>query len=167
MKFEARATGRFVWNDRTVRCALGKGGVVDAAHKREGDGASPLGDWPIRRVFFRPDRLQAPKTGLNLQEILADDGWCDAPGDENYNRLVKLPYPASAEKMWREDSVYDVVVELGYNDDPAVDGLGSAIFLHVKRGDYEPTEGCVALSLDDLLNVLADAGPGSSLRITR
>ncbi len=162
---EANADGRFAFGDASVRCALGKGGVVTAEAKREGDGGSPIGVWAMRRVFYRPDRLSAPLTALPVISLRPSDGWCDAPDDAAYNRPVILPFPASHEKLWRGDHVYDVIVELGYNDDPVVAGKGSAIFLHVARDDYAPTEGCVALALQDLLAVLADVQPGDALEI--
>lgn len=133
--------------------------------KREGDGGTPVGTWPLRRVFFRPDKLPRPETRLHVIELSPADGWCDAPGDRNYNRLVKLPYPASAEEMWRSDDVYDIVVELGYNDDPVVPGKGSAIFLHLAHSDYRPTAGCVAVSLEDMRALLALVEPGIQIEI--
>lgn len=147
------------------RCALGKGGVRPEAEKREGDGATPLGRYPLRRVFYRADRLAAPQTGLPRQALTPQDGWCDDPLDPAYNRLVTLPYAASHEKLWREDPVYDVIVVLGHNDDPPVPGLGSAIFLHVARPDYSGTEGCVALALPDLLALLAVLRPATQIEM--
>lgn len=171
MIFTAWSDGRFtgpqgdpVW---TTRCALGRSGVIAAADKREGDGASPLGVWPIRRVLFRPDREPAPTTALPVVPIRPEDGWCDAPGDPAYNRPVTLPYPASAEALWREDRVYDLLVVLGHNDAPVVSPLGSAIFLHLIRDDGRPTEGCVALTRDDLLQVLARANRDAAIAIRR
>lgn len=154
--------GFLIQGERRLTCALGKGGIV--AHKREGDGGTPVGTFALRRVLYRPDRLPAPpQTALPVAPIAPADGWCDAPGDAAYNRPVTLPYPASAEAMWREDGLYDVVVVLGHNDDPPVPGLGSCIFLHVARPAYAPTEGCVALALEDLLAVLKECGPGETL----
>lgn len=167
MIFRAHADGRFNLAGRTTKCALGRAGVVCADSKSEGDGASPLGIWPIRRVLYRADRFWPPRTRLRLDPILPDDGWCDAPVDEAYNRPVKLPYPASCERMWRDDDVYDLVVVLGHNDDPPHPGAGSAIFLHLARGEYEPTEGCIALKRPDLLELLAMAGPESAVEIAR
>ncbi len=135
------------------RCALGKGGV--RSDKREGDGATPVGHFALRQLFYRPDRLSAPSCRLSRSAIRPEDGWCDDPAHPDYNRLVILPHPARCESMWREDDCYDLVVPLGYNDDPAVPGLGSAIFLHVARPGFIPTEGCVALDRDDLLTLLA------------
>jgi L,D-peptidoglycan transpeptidase YkuD (ErfK/YbiS/YcfS/YnhG family) len=165
MIFTAFSGGRFDLAGRKVRCALGKGGVVAASHKREGDGATPLGDWPLRRLLYRPDRGPAPKTALAASPIAPEDGWCDAPGDAAYNRPVSHPYPASAERMWRDDPLYDLVVVLGHNDDPVVAGAGSAIFLHVAKPGYAPTEGCVALSREDLEALLRIAAPGDVLRV--
>jgi len=165
--FEATSAGLLRWRGREVRCALGKSGVTSADSKREGDGASPLGVWPIRQVFWRPDRIAAPATRLPAVALIPEAGWCDDPADPFYNRPVVLPYAASHEKLWREDPVYDLIVELGYNDDPVIPGKGSAIFLHVARADYSPTEGCVACARDDLLALLADAQPGDALAILR
>lgn len=164
-RFVAWSDGRFDLDGRTLSCVLGHGGVIAAADKREGDGASPVGVWPIRRVLYRPDKGPPPVAALPTQAIARHDGWCDAPEDPAYNRPVTLPYPASAERMWRDDDVYDLVVVLGHNDDPPVPGAGSAIFLHLQRPDRRPTEGCVALSRDDLLAVLAVAQPDDSLEI--
>jgi L,D-peptidoglycan transpeptidase YkuD (ErfK/YbiS/YcfS/YnhG family) len=94
-----------------------------------------------------------------------EDGWCDAPGDRNYNRPISHPYPASAERMWRQDQLYDIVVVLGYNDRPRIRGRGSAIFLHVARGNLAPTEGCIALRRSDLEKLLPLIGGRTTLRI--
>jgi L,D-peptidoglycan transpeptidase YkuD (ErfK/YbiS/YcfS/YnhG family) len=165
--FEATSQGKLRWQRREVRCALGRGGGVIAASKREGDGATPLGDWPMRQVFWRPDRLEKPVTQLPVIALRPDMGWCDDPAQPDYNRQVALPFPASHEKLWREDHVYDLIVALGYNDDPVIAGKGSAIFLHVAREDFSPTEGCVACFRDDLLALLRVAKPGDVLRISR
>jgi L,D-peptidoglycan transpeptidase YkuD (ErfK/YbiS/YcfS/YnhG family) len=163
--FIAFADGRFDLNGRWTRCALGRGGVVEAAAKQEGDGAAPLGSWPLRRLLYRADKGPAPPTGLAVQPITPDDGWCDAPEDPAYNSPVRLPYPASHERLWREDALYDRVVVLGHNDDPPIAGVGSAIFLHVAREGYGPTEGCVALTREDIDDLLRQARPGDSLEI--
>ncbi len=163
--FIAFSDGRLEGGGLSLRCALGKGGVLLAAEKREGDGASPIGIWPIRRIWYRPDKGAAPETGVPVIALRPEDGWCDAPEDTHYNRWVPLPYPASHERLWREDSLYDLFAELGYNDDPPAPGKGSAIFLHVARPRYQPTEGCVALAESDLRAVLKQVRAGSSLEI--
>jgi L,D-peptidoglycan transpeptidase YkuD (ErfK/YbiS/YcfS/YnhG family) len=165
MIFTAWSDGRFDLGGRIVRCVLGKGGVIAAADKREGDGATPLGVWPIRRLLYRPDKAPPPYTALAVHAIQPHEGWCDAPGDAAYNRPVRLPYGASAERLWRDDEVYDLVGVLGHNDDPPISGMGSAIFLHLTRPDHRPTEGCVALDRADLLTLLSLAGPGSAIEV--
>ena len=151
------------FGDKTYRCAVGRNGFSE--HKREGDLCTPVGIFPLRTVYYRTDKLPPMQTRLTHAEITPDLGWCDAPGDPAYNQIVKLPYAASHETLWREDDVYDVVVPLGYNDDPVLPGLGSAIFLHVARADYSPTEGCVALALPDLLEILYNVTPDSQIEI--
>jgi L,D-peptidoglycan transpeptidase YkuD (ErfK/YbiS/YcfS/YnhG family) len=133
--------------------------------KREGDGATPIGIWSLRVVLYRPDRMRRPSTRLPVRVLGEQDGWCDAPADRNYNRRVCLPYPASAESLWRRDELYDVVVVLGYNDWPRCRGRGSAIFMHVARPGCMPTEGCVALSRPHLLRMLERLSPRARIAI--
>jgi L,D-peptidoglycan transpeptidase YkuD (ErfK/YbiS/YcfS/YnhG family) len=167
MEFVVRAspdgTTTLDWGDGARRCAVGHGGI--GIKWIEGDNVTPIGIWPIRNVFYRPDRVAMPETPLAVSAIASDDGWCDAPDDPNYNRLVKLPYAADHEVMWRHDHLYDLVAVLGFNDDPVIPGRGSAIFLHVASPAYGATAGCVALALADLQNVLRLATPGSTVRI--
>lgn len=157
------SAGQLTYGSMRFRCALGRGGCKPAAEKREGDGATPLGRWPIRRLLYRADRLAAPRTALPLAALQLDDGWCDDPAHPLYNRPVTRPFAASHEALWREDRVYDVIGILGHNDDPPVPHLGSAIFLHVATADYAPTAGCVALSLPDLLALLCAVPARSDL----
>jgi L,D-peptidoglycan transpeptidase YkuD (ErfK/YbiS/YcfS/YnhG family) len=133
--------------------SIGKGGV--RAMKREGDGASPRGLWPLVRLFFRPDRLRRPRTLLPGGPLRHGLGWCDAPFDRNYNRPVRLPYAASAETLWREDGLYDAIAVLDYNFSRRSAGLGSAIFVHVASPGYSPTAGCIGLKREHLLRLLA------------
>lgn len=163
LKLKVNANGLFLPDGVRARCALGRGGLV--AEKREGDGGTPIGCWPLRRVLYRPDRLAAPCANLPVSAIEPDDGWCDDPGHPDYNRPIKRPFSASHEALWREDGVYDIVVVLGHNDSPPVPGAGSAIFMHVARPNYEPTAGCVALGLSDLRRVLAIVPEDCALEI--
>ncbi|HXV22920.1 MAG TPA: L,D-transpeptidase family protein [Alphaproteobacteria bacterium] len=152
------AMGEARWGALRLRCALGRGGLK--ADKREGDGATPIGAWPMRRLLYRADRGIPPSTRLTATQIGPEDGWCDDPCDPAYNQPVRLPYPGRAERLWRQDGLYDLLVVLGHNDDPVVPGLGSAIFLHVAAPGYGPTEGCIGLARPDLERILAEAGLG-------
>ena len=159
----AYAAGHLNWPDGGARAVCGRGRV--RADKREGDGASPAGVFPLLQVYYRPDRLAAPATGLPLIPLQPNHGWVDEPADPNYNRLITLPYPAHHEQMWRADRLYDLVVLIGYNTDPPVPGRGSAIFLHVARPDFAPTDGCIAVAPDVLLSLMPLLGPGSRITI--
>ncbi len=161
MEVTVSAAGTLSWNGREIRCALGRGGVRQDKH--EGDGATPIGRFPIRRLFYRPDRLPAPVTRLPATPLTPAHGWCDDPAHPDYNREVRLPHPARCESLWRDDAIYDLIVVLGHNDDPVEPGRGSAIFLHLAREGYTPTEGCVALARPDFVALLATLGPGDEL----
>ncbi|WP_374632712.1 L,D-transpeptidase [Ferrovibrio sp.] len=162
---QVSADGKLRFGDLSMRCALGRSGCKPAADKREGDGATPLGRWPLRRLFYRPDRLPVPDCALPILALTPAMGWCDDPGHADYNRLVTLPFAGSHETLWREDHVYDLIVELGHNDAPPVPGLGSAIFLHLARQDFAPTEGCVAIALADMQALLPRLSAGSAIVI--
>ena len=157
--------GRLIWPGGQAGCRLGRSGVIPAAGKREGDGATPAGAWPLRRLYYRADRLAAPATALDVTAL--DPAWCwiDDPADARYNRLVPGPVDGSHERLWRDDRRYDLIVPLGYNDDPPVAGLGSAIFLHLTDDPPGPTAGCVAVDRGTLTTLLAVVGPASRLII--
>ena len=144
-------------------CLVGRSGLLPQteARGRYGDTRRKL----LRRAYYRPDRLDPPVTGLPLVRIHESLGWCDDPSDPAYNRAVELPFAAGHETMFRDDALYDIVVELGYNDAPPVAGLGSAIFLHLREAHTLHTAGCVAVTQDDMLAILAEAGPETVLRV--
>lgn len=164
-RLKVYADGWATWQGRRLRCAVGRGGIH--VTKREGDGVSPAGCYPLLRILYRPDRVAAPvaamKSALPIQALTPQDGWCDDPADPLYNQQVRLPYAGRHEKLWREDGVYDVIVVLGHNHNPPVPHLGSAIFLHIAKPEFTPTEGCAALTEADLLAILAEARPGDLL----
>ena len=145
--------GLFRCDAGVFRASLGRGGV--RPDKLEGDGATPMGALPLRRVFYRADRGPIPPASVPVEALGPDDGWCDAPGDPRYNRRVNLHYSGRHEALWRADGIYDVIGVLGWNDAPIISGRGSAIFIHAARSDYGPTEGCIALAIADLRTVLA------------
>lgn len=164
MLLVVRGDGTLRAGERDYRCAIGRGGL--ARVKREGDEATPVGRFPLRKVLYRPDRLVTkPKSAMACEPISRNDGWCDDPRDTMYNKPVKLPYFGKAERLWRNDGAYDLLVVIGYNDAPPEPLRGSAIFLHVAKPDLEPTEGCVALRLADLQEVVAQLTPGSEIDV--
>ncbi len=151
---------------REFRCAIGKNGAIPEALGCEGDGKTPLGSYKTRYGLYRKDRVEIPQTALQFWPIHINDGWCDAPDDPAYNRPVQRPYPASYEKLWRDSPVYDIIIVLGHNDAPPIPGMGSAIFLHIARNDYSPTQGCVAVAQADMLALLPGLAHNSVVEIS-
>jgi L,D-peptidoglycan transpeptidase YkuD (ErfK/YbiS/YcfS/YnhG family) len=157
------ALGWATFAERRWRCVLGAGGVRE--DKVEGDAATPAGKYPLRRIYFRNDRLVLPKVRLPARPIAEHDGWCDDPRSAAYNRLVRVPNEWSHEKMWREDGLYDLLIVVGYNDDPPEGEWGSAIFLHIAREDMSPTRGCIAFARADLLELVTLIGPETRVNV--
>ncbi|RYM14495.1 MULTISPECIES: L,D-transpeptidase family protein [Sphingobium] len=155
--------GRLTLRDLAMDCAVGRNGACPAADKREGDGCTPLGLWPIHGVLLRPGKVEATDIRLPWRWVRANDGWSDDPEDPAYNRPVRLPRPFSAESLIRSDDAYDVIVVLGHNDAPPVPGQGSAIFLHLSES--RPTAGCVAVDRADMLRLLPLLAPGDAMEI--
>ncbi|WP_254170561.1 L,D-transpeptidase family protein [Roseibium polysiphoniae] len=158
-----KTRGNLTFGAITVPCALGRSGLTQM--KREGDGATPIGQFELLNVYYRADRGRRPQTELLVEALKPADGWCDAPGHPRYNRPVELPFDASREKMWRTDRLYDIVVVLNCNMFPAVPGRGSAIFFHIARETYTPTEGCVAVAPDHMRLVLSKVRAGDIMRV--
>lgn len=133
-------------------CCLGPSGIK--LNKREGDGATPAGVWLLHYLLYRADRMARPRTGLPVFVIKPDDGWCDDAGSRHYNKPVRLPFAGSHERLWRDDSVYDLLVVLSHNQDPVVAGRGSAVFIHLQQPDGRATAGCIAFRRNHLLHLL-------------
>src|SRR5271163_2358376 len=155
--------GRLRWSRGNAAAAVGRAGVK--ADKHEGDGATPAGTYPLVSILYRPDRVAAPLSQLPVKPLAPGDGWVDEPADANYNQPVSLPYPASAEQMWRADDLYDALVVIGYNMEPVVPGAGSAVFLHIVRSNFAKTEGCIAVDREVLVSLIPLLGPGSTITI--
>lgn len=150
---------------KTYPCRIGRKGAVSSAKGREGDEKTPLGEYVLRFGLYRADRLPAPKSTLTFWPLRKNDGWCDAASDPAYNRFVRLPYPESHEKLWREDGAYDVILVISHNDSPPVFGLGSAVFIHVAQFDDRATMGCVALEPEIMVKLLPHLKAGLEIKI--
>lgn len=155
--------GLLQFGPHRARCALGRHGVT--ATKTEGDKKTPLGRFALRRVWYRPDRLMRPDTALPIREIRRKSGWCDDSAAARYNQPITRPNRHSHEKLWRHDRLYDVFIELGVNDAPAVAGAGSAIFLHLTKNNFQATLGCVAVSDASMDFVLRHAASDTFIHI--
>lgn len=139
-------------------CLIGKNGRIAAQQKKEGDEATPIGQWPVRCLYYRPDRIDRNQLPAHLpfsvRALRPEDGWCDDASSALYNYPVRLPFAKSHETLWRKDGLYDLILPLGYNDAPPEAGKGSAIFLHCADKDTQATKGCLALRHADLLAAL-------------
>ena len=148
---------------RTFPCALGRSGI--SAFKREGDGATPLAAMRLLSGQVRADRTMARRSGLQLKAIRPDDGWCDAPAHGAYNRPVRLPFPASHECMMRADRLYDHCLVMDWNITARRRHRGSAIFLHVAKEGFAPTQGCIAIAPSLMRRLLPHLRRGTIVRI--
>jgi L,D-peptidoglycan transpeptidase YkuD (ErfK/YbiS/YcfS/YnhG family) len=159
------ATGILMTGSARYDCTLGRSGVILPQEKKEGDGKTPLGTYPLRQLIYRADRLTRPETQLPIEILTQDTGWCEDPADQDYNKKVVLPHAGAVDRMTRDDHLYDLCVVIGYNDAPVVSGRGSAIFMHLAREDFSPTAGCIGLKKEDLLQVLKVCGPETHITI--
>lgn len=144
-------------------CSIGHGGLSD--NKREGDGATPTGKHRVVGMFYRPDRMAKPAPWAI--PIHLPDLWSDDMTRLDYNHLVRAPYPHSHEKMRRADPLYDLVLITDWNWPDAIPGRGSAIFIHQWRRPHYPTEGCIALSRNHLIQIAKTLRPGTHLIVPR
>jgi L,D-peptidoglycan transpeptidase YkuD (ErfK/YbiS/YcfS/YnhG family) len=157
--------GSIYWPSGEARAAVGAGGV--RPNKREGDRATPTGTFSLPFGMYRRDRIDLPNTDLPMTPLREAHAWVDDPNDPKYNQLVELPYPSHTESLWRTDGIYDLLVVVGYNMNPTQPGAGSAIFLHIARPDFSPTDGCIAVSRDVLLKLIPLLGSDSTLSIRK
>jgi L,D-peptidoglycan transpeptidase YkuD (ErfK/YbiS/YcfS/YnhG family) len=147
----------------TLPVALGRGGIK--ANKREGDGGTPRGTFRPKRLWWRGERHPRPATQLPVQQIAANDGWCENPADRHYNQPIKIPPGSAADRLARSDGLYDFIVEIDHNTRPRIAGRGSAVFIHVARNGFAPTAGCIALTPGSLRHLLARLGPRTRIEI--
>ena len=146
-----------------IKCAIGKNGI--SKNKREGDLKTPSGIFKLKKVFYRKDRIKFVRTPLKKRNIKRNIGWCDDPASKYYNREIKFPFKESAEKLWRKDNIYDLIIVLNYNFNPIIKKRGSAIFVHICKKNYLPTKGCVAINKKDMINLLVNIKNNTKLII--
>jgi L,D-peptidoglycan transpeptidase YkuD (ErfK/YbiS/YcfS/YnhG family) len=158
-----RTQGILRFRGHAIRVALGRGGI--RANKFEGDGATPRGRFRMLRLWWRADRAPRPRTHLPVRAIRADDGWCEDPDDRRYNRPIRLAEGTPGDRLRRDDSLYDFIIEIDHNTRPRIGNRGSAVFIHVARPDFVPTTGCVAMKRADLQRLLPSLSAGSSIAI--
>lgn len=135
---------KLYFKDYKVKCALGKRGI--SIKKKEGDNITPKGTFKIKELFYRKDRVKFLKTKFKKVIINKKMGWCDDYRSNLYNKLIRLPFNYSAEKLYLKENIYDILLTLDFNLNPIIKKKGSAIFMHLSKKNYPPTRGCIAIS---------------------
>jgi L,D-peptidoglycan transpeptidase YkuD (ErfK/YbiS/YcfS/YnhG family) len=148
---------------QTIPVALGRGGI--RANKREGDGGTPKGSFRPRQLWWRADRHPRPRTFLPIRAIGPEDAWCEDPSSRHYNQPIRLDRGRDGDRLQRDDQLYDFIVEIDHNSSPRIAGRGSAVFLHLARGNFGPTAGCVSMTKSAMLRLLARLGPETRIVI--
>jgi L,D-peptidoglycan transpeptidase YkuD (ErfK/YbiS/YcfS/YnhG family) len=151
------------YNNYKAKCAIGKRGI--GLKRKEGDLITPKGNYKIKYIMFRKDRIRNIKSKVKKIEIKKNMGWCDDPRSKEYNKIVKLPSVYSHEKLYKKENVYDIIIVLNYNMHPIIKNKGSAIFIHVAKKNYKKTEGCVAVGKNNLLKIIKELKKNTKVRI--
>ena len=155
---------KFLYFDKyKIKCAIGKRGIT--SKKEEGDEKTPRGTFSLISMFYRKDRIPIIKSCFKKKKIKKHMGWCDDTNSKFYNKLVRLPFDLSAEKLWINENIYDVIVVINYNLKPVIKNKGSAIFLHIAKKNYTPTKGCVAINKKDMFLLISKINKKSKLII--
>ena len=155
--------GFLTYQNYKYKCSIGYNGLTN--NKSEGDGCTPIGTFKINKILYRPDKINNYKFNLDSEIIEKKNGWCDDIESDLYNQKINFPFNQSAEHLYRNDDLYDIVCVIDFNLNPIIKGKGSAIFLHVASDDYSPTHGCVAIKKDELLKLSINLDIDSTITI--
>jgi L,D-peptidoglycan transpeptidase YkuD (ErfK/YbiS/YcfS/YnhG family) len=158
-----KKSGYLEYKNFKFRCALGKSGIKKKI--KEGDCITPKGIFKINKIYYRADKIKKVRTKVNTVKIKKNMGWCDDPRSIFYNKQIKLPSKFSHEKLYRKDSLYDLVLVLNYNTNPIIKNKGSAIFIHVAKNSYKKTKGCIALKKQDLIQLAKNIKKNTRIEI--
>jgi len=158
-----KKTGYLIFKNLKFRCSLGKAGIK--IKTKEGDNITPKGIFKILKLYYRADKINKIDTALKKIKIKKNMGWCDDPESKYYNKEIKIPNKFSYEKLYRNNSVYDLIIVLNYNIRPTVKNRGSAIFIHIAKNKYPPTKGCIALKKLHLIKILKEINSNTLIRI--
>ena len=146
-----------------LRCSIGKRGI--SIKKREGDKKTPKGEFRLKYILYRKDRIFKLKTKLKKIPINKKMGWCDDPNSDDYNKIINYPFKFSAEKLWKKENIYDIIIVIDYNLNPVIKNKGSAIFLHIAKKKYQPTNGCIAVNKKNIRLITSTINKKTKLKI--
>ena len=151
------------YKDYKVKCTIGKRGIK--SRKKEGDLTTPRGIFKIKELYYRKDRIKGLRTKVKKIIIKKNMGWCDDSSSSKYNKIIKLPFNFSHEKLYRKDNIYDLILVINFNMRPFKKNKGSAIFIHVAKRDFSPTKGCVAIKKNELKKLLKIINRNTKIKI--
>ena len=146
-----------------LRCSIGKRGI--SIKKREGDKKTPKGEFKLKYILYRKDRVFNLQTKLKKIKIDKKMGWCDDPKSSYYNKIINYPFKYRSEKLWRKENIYDIIIIIDYNLNPVIKNKGSAIFLHIAKRNYQPTNGCIAVSKKNIKLIASEINKKTKLKI--
>ena len=146
-----------------LRCSIGKRGI--SIKKREGDKKTPKGEFKLKYILYRKDRIINITTKLKKIVIKKKMLWCDDPNSSYYNKIINYPSKYRAEKLWRNENIYDIIIVIDYNLNPVIKNKGSAIFLHIAKKKYQPTKGCIAVSKKNIKLLISKINKKTKLKI--
>ena len=147
-----------------LKCSIGKSGITN--FKKEGDLATPKGVFKLGLLYYRKDRNKSLKSNLEKRVIKINMGWCDDSRCKKYNQEIYFPFKYGAEKLYRKDKMYDILINIKYNHSPIIKGKGSAVFLHLTNKKYKPTKGCIAILKKDFLKILPSINRNTKILIS-
>ena len=153
------------YNQYKVKCAVGKRGI--GLKKKEGDLITPIGQYKIKYILFRKDRIKKIHSKFRKIAIKKSMGWCNDPKSKKYNKLINIPCSYSYEQLFKKGNIYDIILVLNYNMNPIKKNKGSAIFIHIAKRNYKKTQGCVAVKKLDLLKILKEIKINTQVKIER
>jgi L,D-peptidoglycan transpeptidase YkuD (ErfK/YbiS/YcfS/YnhG family) len=159
-----KKSGYLQYKNLKFRCALGKAGIKKK--EKEGDNVTPKGIFKIISIYYRPDRIKNIITTVKKIKIKKNIGWCDDPNSHFYNQQISLPNKFGHEKLYRNDSLYDLILVLNYNVNPIIKNKGSAIFIHIAKKNYKKTKGCIALKKKHLIELVLKIKKNTKIKIS-
>ena len=158
-----KKSGYLQYKNLKFRCALGEAGIKKK--EKEGDNVTPKGIFKITSMYYRPDKIKNIITAVKKIKIKKNIGWCDDPNSNFYNQQISLPNKFGHEKLYRKDSLYDLILVLNYNVNPIIKYKGSAIFIHVAKKNYKKTKGCIALKKKHLIELISKIKKNTKIKI--
>ena len=147
-----------------LRCSIGKRGI--SIKKKEGDKKTPKGEFKLKYILYRKDRVFDLQTKLKKIKIDKKMGWCDDPKSSYYNKIINYPFKYRSEKLWRKENVYDIIIIIDYNLNTIIKNKGSAIFLHIAKRKYQPTAGCIAVSKKNIKLIASKVNKRTKIKIS-